>query len=313
MLLVAGAYAWLVSPGLMLTSYLMAFGFVLLRILPLLNQLYVSQGHLIFALGGLKEVEMWAGTPAYPIQAFGSQVLKEVQEGLRFEGVSFRYPNGTLAVDDISFSLPKGGTVALMGASGSGKSTLVSLLLRFRRPTAGQILVDGIDHWDFSPESWHRQIAVVEQECFLFHDTIRNNVALGLAVTDEEIREALQTAYLWEEIKALPQGLATVVGERGAFFSGGQRQRLAIARALVQNPSLLILDEATSALDTVAESIVQEALEKAMRGRTVLIVAHRLSTIKRADWVVLLEGGRIIDQGTWKVMEAQSVSLQKYL
>jgi ABC-type multidrug transport system fused ATPase/permease subunit len=170
-----------------------------------------------------------------------------------------------------------------------------------REPSQGAILLDGVDYWEFSSASWHRTVALVEQEAFLFHDTLANNIAFGLTgVSETEITDALRVANLHEILETLPQGLQTIVGERGTKLSGGQRQRLAIARAVVRQPKVLVLDEATSHLDTVTEQLVQQALTQAMQGRTTLVIAHRLSTIRHADWIVVFNQGKVEDQGTWE-------------
>ncbi|MHB8520753.1 MAG: ABC transporter ATP-binding protein [Limisphaerales bacterium] len=307
MVIVGCAYYFFVRPGLMLSSYLLGFGFILLRLLPLVNQVYGLQGQLLYQAGGIKEVEKLLDTPQHPVRSFGMIEFTRVRRSLRFEQVGYTYPNGTRALTDVAFEIPAGKTVALVGASGSGKTTIASLLLRFRPPTSGRITVDGEDYWAFSSESWHCAVAVVEQEAFLFHDTMAQNIGYGFPeVTSEQIQEAVRMAYLEDMVNALPEGLNTVVGERGTMLSGGQRQRLAIARALVRNPKLLILDEATSALDSISERQVQAALESAMRDRTVLVIAHRLSTIRNAEQIVVLEGGRVVEQGTWEDLVARN-------
>ena len=211
----------------------------------------------------------------------------------------------------MDFEIRAGQTVALVGTSGSGKSTLASLLLRLRVPTAGRITVDGRDYWEFSPESWHRSIALVEQDAFLFHGTLRENVLYGWQhVTEGAIERAVAAANLAEMVASLPAGLDTLVGERGALVSGGQRQRIAIARAIVRDPGILVLDEATSHLDSVSEQLVQQALVNAARGRTTVVIAHRLSTIRDADWIVVFEHGRVVEQGTWESLQALKGHLQ---
>ncbi len=306
MLIVGGAYVFFVRTGLMLSSHLFGFGFILLRMLPLLNQLYSMQGHLLYMSAGVREVEKWLATPQHPHRPFGDRGFVGVREAIRFEGVSFTYPNGTQALSDVGFDWPAGRTVALVGASGSGKSTVAGLLLRFRHPTSGRITVDGVDYWEFSPASWHQGVAIVEQEAFLFHDTMERNIGYGFPeVRAEEVQRAIELAHLEDVVRELPAGLQTVVGERGTTLSGGQRQRLAIARALVRNPKILILDEATSALDTVSERQVQSALSEAMRGRTVLVIAHRLSTVRSADHIVVMDHGRVVEQGTWGALEGR--------
>ena len=301
MLIVACAYIFLVRSGHMLSSYLLWYGFVLLRLLPLLSTLYSMQGHLFYMAAGIREVKQWLDTPQYPERPFGSVEFDRLKSVLSFEHVDFTYGTGTQALKDVSFDVHAGKTVAIVGASGSGKSTLASLLLRLRAPSAGRIAVDGTDYWEFTPESWHRTVAIVEQDAFLFHGTLRENVLYGWQHAGEaELLRAMEAANLSEMISQLPEGLDTQVGERGAMVSGGQRQRLAIARALVRDPAILVLDEATSHLDSVSEQLVQQALTNAARNRTTIVIAHRLSTVRDADWIVVFEQGRVIEQGTWE-------------
>jgi subfamily B ATP-binding cassette protein MsbA len=314
MLIVCCAYIFFVRTGHMLSSYLLAYGFMLLRVLPLLNQLYGLQGHLLYLAGGVREVQLWLDTPVYPQRAFGTRVYTPVRDALRFERVSYTYPNGATALHDVEFAVPTGQTVAIVGASGSGKSTLAALLLRFRTPTRGSITVDGVDYWEYSPESWHRATALVEQDAFLFHGTLRENIVYGFdRATPAAIQRAIEVANLSDVVAQLPQGLDTLVGERGAMVSGGQRQRIAIARAVIRDPSILILDEATSHLDAVSEQLVQQALVNASRGRTTIVIAHRLSTIREADKLIVLEHGRVVEQGTWGALETAGGTFQRLL
>lgn len=301
MIIVGFAYQFLVAPGLMRAEMLLGFALILLRLLPIVNQLYALHGQMLYLAGGAKAVLQWLELPTYPKQPFGSAELGRLSRGIELQHLRHVYSTGTVAIDDVSLTVRAGETVALVGGSGSGKTTIATLLLRLRRPSGGQILVDGRDYWEISPASWHRSVAVVEQEAFMFHDTIRNNVAYGCPdATPEQIRKAIRMANLEDLIDSLPAGLDTIVGERGAMLSGGQRQRLAIARALVRDPQILILDEATSALDTVSERQVQEALEEARRGRTVIVIAHRFSTIQRADRIVVFGKGRVVEEGSWE-------------
>jgi subfamily B ATP-binding cassette protein MsbA len=314
MLIVCCAYIFFVRTGHMLSSYLLAYGFMLLRLLPLLNQLYGLQGHLLYLAGGVREVQLWLDTPVYPQRAFGTRVYTPVRDALRFERVSYTYPNGATALQDVEFAVPAGQTVAIVGASGSGKSTLAAVLLRFRTPTRGSITVDGVDYWEYSPESWHRATALVEQDAFLFHGTLRENIVYGFdRATPAAIQRAIEVANLSDVVAQLPQGLDTLVGERGAMVSGGQRQRIAIARAVIRDPSILILDEATSHLDAVSEQLVQQALLNASRGRTTIVIAHRLSTIREADKLIVLEHGRLVEEGTWAALEAAGGAFQRLL
>jgi len=305
-IIVGVGYLLLVRTGRLPPPYLLTFGFVLLRLLPLLNQLYTFQGHLAFMAGGVFDIQQWLELPLYPARPFGERPFAGVRDAIRFENVSFHYANGRAALDDVSLEIPAGKTVALAGASGAGKTTVAALLLRLRQPTRGAITVDGEDIRTFAPASWHQAVAVVEQEAFLFHDTLRANIAYGCPeATPENLARAVRDAFLEGVVRDLPQGLDTVVGERGAQLSGGQRQRLAIARALVRNPQILILDEATSALDSVSEAEVQAALNRAREGRTVLVIAHRLSTIRHADEIVVMAAGRVVERGTWAELETR--------
>ncbi|MFR9721766.1 ABC transporter ATP-binding protein [Streptomyces sp. MS19] len=230
----------------------------------------------------------------------GKTEVPAVKGRLDFEHVDFRYDGeGTAAVTDFDLSVRPGETVALVGASGAGKSTVLNLLIGFIRPVSGRILLDGTDMSSLDLRSYRRFLSVVPQESVLFEGSIRENVGYGLPdVDDQAVRAALADANALEFVDRLPAGLDTVVGERGARLSGGQRQRIAIARALIRDPRILVLDEATSALDTRSESLVQEAMARLMRGRTVFVVAHRLSTVRNADRIIVLEQGRIQEIGT---------------
>jgi ATP-binding cassette subfamily B protein len=236
----------------------------------------------------------------------GKSAATRVHGHLELQSVSHRYEGADRdALHDVSLDIPAGETVAFVGSSGSGKSTMLNLVLGFVRPTSGRILLDGRDMQQLDLRTVRRFVSVVPQESVLFEGTIRENIAYGLPnATDQRLRAALDDANAAEFVDALPDGWDTVVGERGARLSGGQRQRLAIARALVRDPRILLLDEATSALDPESEELVKEALDRLMRGRTTLVVAHRLSTIRRADRIVVLESGRIVEQGPHEALLA---------
>ena len=229
----------------------------------------------------------------------GKRAALHVGGHLELQHVSHRYDEAERdAVHDISLDISPGETVAFVGSSGSGKSTMLNLVLGFVRPTAGRILLDGVDMQDLDLRTVRQSVSVVPQESVLFEGTIRENIAYGLDdVSDDRLRAALRDANAAEFVDRLPDGWDTVVGERGARLSGGQRQRLAIARALVRDPRILLLDEATSALDPESEELVKEALNRLMKGRTTLVVAHRLSTIRQADRIVVLEHGEVIEVG----------------
>lgn len=230
----------------------------------------------------------------------GKRRVDRVVGDIRLERAGHRYVGASDdALHEIDLHIPAGRTYAFVGSSGSGKSTLLNLVLGFVRATSGRLTIDGSDVQELDLRSVRRAVSVVPQESVLFEGTIRENVAYGLPdVSDERIERALRDANAWEFVSDQPDGWDTVVGERGARLSGGQRQRLAIARALVRDPRILLLDEATSALDPESEELVKEALARLMTGRTTLVVAHRLSTIRQADRIVVLERGRIVEQGS---------------
>lgn len=236
--------------------------------------------------------------PVLVVDRPGARPLGPFRSEIRFEGVSFSYPGGPEVVSNVVLDVPRGSVTALVGPSGAGKTTLANLLPRFMDVTGGRIAIDGVDVRDVTLASLRASMALVTQEVVLFDDTVRRNVAYGLPdVPEERIRAALAAANAAEFVDALPMGLDTPVGEAGGRLSGGQRQRLAIARALLKDPPILILDEATSALDTESERAVQDALERLMAGRTTLVIAHRLSTVRRADLIVVLDRGRLVERG----------------
>jgi ATP-binding cassette subfamily B protein/subfamily B ATP-binding cassette protein MsbA len=225
--------------------------------------------------------------------------FRKMEVGIQLEQVSLRYdPKLPLALSEISFSIPKGQVVALVGTSGAGKSSIADLLVGLYQPTAGRILVDGMELNALDLSSWQQRLGVVSQDTFLFNASLADNIAFGTPGADRSaVEAAAASAQALEFIRALPDGFDTVVGERGYRLSGGQRQRISLARAIVRNPEFLILDEATSALDSQSEKLVQEAIERFEHNHTILVIAHRLSTIVGADQILVLEAGRIIERG----------------
>ena len=239
-------------------------------------------------------------TPAEIVEKDDAVDLGEFKKAIEFDLVHFEYNDGDeLVLDELSFTINKGEVVAMVGPSGSGKSTIADLIPRFYDVSTGSIKIDGHDLRDATLASIRGQMGIVTQEVILFNDTIRNNIAYAQPnVSDEAIRKAAEAANALEFIEQTPNGFDTLIGERGVNLSGGQKQRLAIARALLKNPPILILDEATSALDTESEKKVQKAIETLMKDRTALVIAHRLSTVQNADKIVVIEQGRVVETGT---------------
>ncbi|MET0333176.1 MAG: ATP-binding cassette domain-containing protein, partial [Rhizobacter sp.] len=241
-----------------------------------------------------------------PTENSGTHTVSRATGEIEFDNVTLKYGDDTApALNGLSLKVRAGEMLALVGPSGAGKSTLVNLLPRFLDPTEGEIRLDGVPlpAWELS--ALRRQFALVSQDVVLFNDTVAANVSLGAEVDPTRVREALAAANLLDFVNELPQGIASRIGHNGSQLSGGQRQRLAIARAIYKDAPVLILDEATSALDSESEHLVQSALERLMKGRTSLVVAHRLSTIEAADRVAVLDQGRLVEIGTHQELLAR--------
>jgi ATP-binding cassette subfamily B protein len=230
----------------------------------------------------------------------GKRILTPVKGDFIFENVSYTYDQSKQpAIKNFSLKVKAGETIAVVGESGSGKSTLMSLVIGFRRPSAGRIFLDGIDMQELDLRQYRRSLAVVPQTTLLFSGSVRENIMYGLEdAADKQIWQILDIANAAEFVSKLPQGLDTKLGERGARLSGGQRQRIALARAIIRDPKIIILDEATSALDVATESLIQQAIQRLVKGRTTFIVAHRLSTIRHADRIVVMKHGSCVESGT---------------
>jgi ATP-binding cassette subfamily B protein/subfamily B ATP-binding cassette protein MsbA len=257
------------------------------------------------SLAAMERVFEVLATPADKPDRPGAVAAPRVVEEIRFEGVGFEYREGHPVVRDFDVVVPGGSVVALVGRSGAGKTTVTDLVARFHDPTQGRILVNGTDVRDFRLRTYRDLLALVQQDVFLFDGTIRDNIAYGRHdATAAEVEDAARRANAHEFIARLPEGYATVVGERGVKLSGGQQQRLAIARALLASPQILILDEATSNLDTESEQLIQASMATLLAGRTTFVIAHRLSTVRRADLILLMDDGRVVERGTHEELMA---------
>jgi subfamily B ATP-binding cassette protein MsbA len=300
---VAVAIAWMgarevfethtLAPGRLFT-----FVGALLGMLSPVKSLSELGGTLAAGLGAADRVFGLLDTRAAIADAPHARPLAPFAHEIRYEQVGFEYREGQPVLHALDFTVRRGEVVALVGGSGGGKSTTLDLLARFHDPQQGRVTIDGVDLRDVTLASLRSQLGVVTQETILFHDTVAANIGYGLRdVPRERLEQAARAAHAHEFIERMPQGYDTVIGDRGVLLSGGERQRLAIARALLRNPPVLLLDEATSALDTESERLVQDALERLMRDRTVLVIAHRLSTVQHADRILVFERGRIVQQG----------------
>jgi ATP-binding cassette subfamily B protein len=236
-------------------------------------------------------------SPVHPVPA----PVQQAGSSIQFEAINFHYPSrpNQTALRDFSLTIHPGQTVAIVGPSGAGKSTVFQLLLRFYGPSSGRIVLDGVATNDLALQDLRQRIGIVPQDAVIFSSTALENIRYGKPeASDAEVKTASQAAFAHEFINELPEGYATFLGERGVRLSGGQRQRIAIARAMLKNPPLLLLDEATSALDADSERVIQAALETAMRDRTTLVIAHRLATVQKADLIVVLDHGELVERGT---------------
>ncbi len=326
------------TTGLMKIASLLTFFFVLFRLVPMIQDLNGVIAFLSTQAGAVENIKQLLqtrdkiyfhnGKRKFPGKIYfhnGKRKFPGLQQGIDIVSVDFGYEPGRLVLHNITLSIEQGKMIALVGETGGGKSTLADLIPRFHDPVEGQIILDGVDLQQFEIDSLRRKMAVVSQKTFIFNTSIRNNIAYGTPeATEAEIYEAARQANALEFIEKLPGGFNTILGADGIQLSGGQQQRIAIARALVRKPEILILDEATSALDAITQQSIQEVLEHfavgrtviviAHRpvGRTVIVIAHRLSTIAQADKVVVIEKGRIVEQGKYQELLARQGKLWRY-
>ncbi|WP_088892295.1 ABC transporter ATP-binding protein [Leptolyngbya ohadii] len=281
-------------------STLLTYLFILFRTLPLIAQLNGTRSQLANFSSSIEVTKDFLERSNKPFMQNGSIPFTALKQGIHFNHLSFAYPgHSKFVLKDVNLYLPRNTTLALVGSSGAGKSTIADLLPRFYDPTEGCITIDGRDLREFDYKSLRRSMGIVSQDTFLFNATVRENIAYGCPdAAEADIIFAAKQANAYEFIEQLVDGFDTIIGDRGVMLSGGQRQRLAIARALLQNPEILILDEATSALDTVSERLVQQAIDNLSRNRTTLVIAHRLSTVQKADQIAVMEQGRVVEVGT---------------
>ena len=279
-------------------AVIVALLFVLYRLMPRVSNLNTMRQDLAESLAALHAVKQGMDRVSSPTVTSGTTPFTRLDRAIEFEGVTFSYDDNAEVLQDVSFKVEKGKMTALVGASGAGKSTLMDLLLRFYDPVSGRIMVDATDLREMDLATWRRAIGVVSQDIYLFNDTVANNISGGRAgVTMEDVSEAAKRAYAHEFITMLPQGYETSIGDRGWNLSGGERQRIALARAIVMRPELLVLDEATSSLDSESEQLIQQYVRSIKGSCTVVAVAHRMATIRDADHIVVIQDGKVAEMG----------------
>lgn len=302
-IMVASVLLWfggnMVFDGELKGSAFLAYFAIFSQVIPPFKQLSQAFPMVQRGAAGMDRYEEILKTDIRIYEKKDARSIRNIENGITYENISFSYNSSGKVLHQVSFEIPKNKKVALVGASGSGKSTLADLLPRFYDPESGSIKIDGTDVREFKLNDLRSLMGIVTQEAILFNDTIANNILFGLeGKTKEDIVHAAKLANALEFIEKSENGFETVIGERGSKLSGGQRQRLAIARALLRNPEILILDEATSALDNESEKLVQQALDNLREGRTTLVIAHRLTTIQDADEIIVLDRGHIVERGT---------------
>ena len=288
-------------------AFLVVFLLVFYRISPRISALQSLQTQVLVLVPAMQVVDKVTAEAEAAKEVSGAEAVPPLSTSVIFEDVSYRYSEGAPVLEGVSLAIPKGATVAVVGPSGSGKTTIVDLLLGVIVPSAGVVRVDDTPLTDLELPAWRNHIGYVAQDSMFFHDTVKQNIRFGSRdATDEQIAEAAKLAFADEFINALPEGYDTIIGDRGVRLSGGQRQRLALARAIVRRPEILILDEATSALDAESEQRIQVAVDQLAQHMTVVIVTHRYATVRNADVIHFLEHGRIVESGSWEELLARA-------
>ena len=294
-------------------SVIVVLLFVLYRLAPKVSSLNKTRQALSMQLAALQSVRVITEESTSPKVLDGAHSFKHIDTAIDIKEAFFSYGNDNPVLKGTSFSIAKGETTAIIGSSGAGKSTIVDLVLRFYDLDSGVIEVDGIDIKNLKLEDWRSGIGVVSQDVFLFNDTVYNNIILGReGITKEGVEYSAKRAYAHDFINALPDGYHTIIGDRGLNLSGGQRQRISLARAIVGDPDILILDEATSSLDSESELLIHRYMESISGERTLIVIAHRMSTIQKADKIVVLQDGKIVEEGNWEDLMAKSGVLANY-
>lgn len=292
---------------------IVTFLFILYRLMPKVGSLNRSRQSMANAMASLHNITEAMDETSKPTVVSGEIRFTGLKEAIKFEDIEFSYDGSNQVLQKTNYTIEKGKMTAIAGASGAGKSTLINLILRFYDPTGGRILIDGTDLRELDLESWRKSIAVVAQDVFLFNETVIYNLAVGNPdCSKEDIIDAAKRAYAHEFILQLPEGYDTRIGDRGWNLSGGQRQRLALARAILTEPEILILDEATSSLDSESEQLIQRYLNDIRGTCTIVVVAHRLSTIQSADKIVVLQDGKIVEEGDWDSLLSEAGVLANY-
>ena len=311
--LIVVAMKFFVLEGVMSVAVLLTYLFALFRLMPYLQNVNGLRGQWAAQRGSLEDVVDFIDPADKPYIPSGNRPLPALKREIVLEGVTFGYDPDRPVIRDVSLSIPRGQTVAFVGGSGAGKSTLADLVIRVHDPDAGRILLDGVDLREYRLSDLRQRISVVSQSTFLFNTTVRENICYGLdAVSEAKLRDVARQANALEFIEAMPEGFDTILGDRGVRLSGGQRQRIAIARALLRDPDILVLDEATSALDSEAEKLVHDSLEYLLNDRTVIVIAHRLSTVENADHVIVLEDGQVVESGSYDDLLRRQGRLWEY-
>ena len=301
-----GVYVAVTFFGMSIAS-LVVFLLVFYRVSPRISSVQSLQTQTLSLIPGLHEVDDLTREAAAAKEFTGSGPVHKLEKGIDYDGVGFSYREEADVLHDVRLSIPLGKTVAIVGPSGSGKTTMVDLLLGLIQPTSGRIVADGTPLSELDIRAWRNRIGYVAQDSSFFHDTVRENIRFGCRdATDEQIVHAAELAFADGFIGELPEGYDTIIGDRGVRLSGGQRQRLALARAIVRRPDILVLDEATSALDAESEQKIQQAVDRLAEQMTIVIVTHRLATVRNADTIFFLENGRVTESGTWEELVAKN-------